>query len=191
MVLKEILKKIKLNENNISMVLGVLVIVVTGILVVNYFKNIKTTNLFKTGGEAASTVNATPGKHTVAKGESLWKIAQKYYGDGYKWVEIAKANNISNPGSIEAGQELNLPQIDKQEKAETAVKTEVKTESTNTTQVSGTITGATYEVVKGDSLWKIAVRAYGDGYQWVKIASENKLANPDLIHPGNVMALPR
>lgn len=183
MNLKELLKKIKLNEGNISMVLGILVIIVTGILVVNYFKNIKTSNLFKTGGNAASTTNVT-GKHTVAKGESLWKIAQNYYGDGYKWVEIAKANNLSNPDGLEIGQELTLPDV----KNDTSVKTEVKNESGS---VQNTITGATYEVVKGDNLWKIAVRAYGDGFQWVKIASENKLVNPNLIYPGNVFALPR
>jgi len=46
-------------------------------------------------------------------------------------------------------------------------------------------------VVKGDNLWQIALRAYGDGYQWVKIARENKLANPDLIHSGNILKIPR
>ncbi len=68
------------------------------------------------------------------------------------------------------------------------MKKEVKTADTGN---QAPITGATYEVVKGDSLWKIAVRAYGDGYQWVKIARENKLVNPNLIHPGNLLALPR
>ncbi len=185
MNLKDILKKIKLNESNISMVLGALVIVVTGILVINYFKNLSTNNLFKTGGNAASTTNTqVTGQHTVAKGESLWKIAQNYYGDGFKWVEVAKANNLQNPGLIEVGQVLTLPDL----KTETSVKTAVKTAAD---QNQAPITGATYEVVKDDNLWKIAVRAYGDGYQWVKIARENKLTNPNLIHPGNLLALPR
>lgn len=46
-------------------------------------------------------------------------------------------------------------------------------------------------MVKGDHLWGIAVRAYGDGYKWVEIARENNLVNPNLIHPGNVLSLPR
>lgn len=187
MNLKDILKKLKLNEGNISMVLGILVIIVTGILVVNYFKTIKTSNLFKTAGDGANTSTVATGKHTVAKGESLWKIAESYYGDGYKWTDIATANNLENPNSIETGQELTLPDV----KTEVSVKPEVKTEDTKDTQAPGSITGATYEVVKGDTIWSIAVRAYGDGYQWVKIAHENKLLNPNVIHPGNLLALPR
>ena len=53
------------------------------------------------------------------------------------------------------------------------------------------IEGNTYTVQKGDTLWDISVRAYGDGYRWVEIAEANNLANPDLIHSGNEFVLPR
>ena len=50
-----------------------------------------------------------------------------------------------------------------------------------------------YLVVKGDSLWKIAVRAYADGYQWVKVWEANKtqIVNPNLIEVGTKLLLPR
>jgi len=44
----------------------------------------------------------------------LWKIAEREYGDGFKWVEIAKLNNLKNPDLIEKGQILKLPQIEKE-----------------------------------------------------------------------------
>lgn len=61
--------------------------------------------------------------------------------------------------------------------------------STTTAPVS--ITGTSYTIVHGDTLWDIAERAYGDPYQWTKIAEANKLENPDLIHADNVLTLPR
>jgi len=56
---------------------------------------------------------------------------------------------------------------------------------------SESIDGDKYTVQKGDTLWEISVRAYGDGYKWVEIAEANDLANPDLIHRGNEFVLPR
>ena len=47
--------------------------------------------------------------HTVVKGDTLWAIAQKYYGNGSRYPEIAKANNISNPDVISVGQKLLIP----------------------------------------------------------------------------------
>ena len=47
--------------------------------------------------------------HTVVKGDTLWAIAQRYYGNGSRYPEIAKANNISNPNIISVGQRLLIP----------------------------------------------------------------------------------
>jgi nucleoid-associated protein YgaU len=52
----------------------------------------------------------------------------------------------------------------------------------------------TYTVKKGDSLSKIAKRVYGDAQQWRKIYEANRDIvgdNPDLIHPGQTLKLPR
>lgn len=50
----------------------------------------------------------------------------------------------------------------------------------------------TYTVVSGDSLSKIAQREYGDAQQWRRIfdANRDKISNPDLIHPGQVLTIP-
>jgi len=55
-----------------------------------------------------------------------------------------------------------------------------------------TTKGSTYTVQKGDSLWKIAERHYGDGSQWRRIyeANRDQIKDPDLIHPGQTFAIP-
>ena len=48
----------------------------------------------------------------------------------------------------------------------------------------------TYTVVSGDTLWAIAERFYGDGSKYQRIAEASGIANPDLIHPGQVLTIP-
>ena len=55
------------------------------------------------------TENAVPSQYTVIAGDHLWGIAQKVYGDPYKWLNISIANNLVNPSVIEVGQILTLP----------------------------------------------------------------------------------
>ena len=60
--------------------------------------------------EDLSPINASSGRYyTVVKGDTLWGIAQRFYGNGSRYPEIAKANNISNPNIINVGQKLLIP----------------------------------------------------------------------------------
>jgi len=185
--LKNFLKKIKLNESLISIILGIVVVVVVAILIFNYFKGVDQTEEVATDmsteevqlveKEGKTIPLGLPTTYTVEKGDHLWSIAEKFYTSGYNWVDIAKENNLANPNILLVGQKLNIP------------KTEVIMIEVEVAESS--IIGSSYTVEEDDSLWDIALRAYGDGYQWVKIASENNLANPDLIHPGNTLIIPR
>jgi nucleoid-associated protein YgaU len=61
----------------------------------------------------------------------------------------------------------------------------------STTSKSGK--SGTYKVVRGDSLWKIAKRFYGEGSKWRKIYDANKKVigkNPNLIYPGQKLVIP-
>ena len=49
------------------------------------------------------------GKYTVKKGDSLWSISTATYGTGFRWTEIAKANNLAHPNVIHIGNVLMLP----------------------------------------------------------------------------------
>ena len=82
---------------------------------------------------------------------------------------------------------------DKQEKADFS---DVRSGSSSTapnSQSQGGSFNRTYTVVAGDSLSKIAKREYGDASKWHRIfeANRDKIQNPDLIHPGQVLNLPQ
>lgn len=127
--------------------------------------------------------------YTVESGEGLWQIAEKVYHNGYQWVVIARANNLQNPELIFKGDKLIIPTITAIPTPQIAQKPTLSPPAP--AQQPESIKSKTYTVQKGDDLWNIAVRAYGDGYRWVDIARANNLANPGLIFSGNVLQLPR
>lgn len=95
------------------MILGALVIIVVGVLVINYFRGLDTEGtLPPVNTEETTNSTELPTTHAVAPGENLWTIAEVYYGNGEQWVEIAQANDLTSPGNIEEGQELTIPALE-------------------------------------------------------------------------------
>lgn len=210
----------RLSESYTSLVLGIIIVIIASILLLSFFKTrnqsthqaASSTAISLESEQSASgtpvvtqvtTPTAVPiatptiaplSKNSVQKigstyevkaGDDLWHIAEKVYGDGYKWVVIAKANNLTNPGIINVGNSLAIPVVMK-----SALPTQAS-ETPTTIQKPQNISGETYTIVHGDDLWDIAVRAYGNGYKWVDVAKANNLVNPNVIHAGNILKIPR
>lgn len=76
-------------------------------------------------------------------------------------------------------------------KKKTAPKT-TKKEKKVTSTPKASSAKRTYTVKRGDCLWNIAKRFYGNGAKYTKIydANTNKIANPNLIYPGQVFVIP-
>ena len=185
MTLKNFLKKVKLSEKTISAVLGVLVVVVAGVLLFNFFQTRDGINfpngeiINKQEGLETEISVVLPTTHQVAQGENLWRIAKDYYGSGYNWVDIARENSLRNPDFLLVDQELFIPNVAIRQPEEKLVANEFRAN--------------TYTVQEGDSLWQIAIAVYGDGYQWSEIYQANQLKigfNPGLIVPGTVLIMP-
>jgi LysM repeat protein len=58
--------------------------------------------------------SAEPVTYRVKRGDSLWKLARKFYGDPNLWKKIYDANKdvIKNPNRIYPGQTLKIPPKD-------------------------------------------------------------------------------
>ncbi len=188
--------KFNLSDSFTSLLLGVVVVMAAIILFFSFIRGGKqevatptslpeekiSKELEKTNKEEAET---TKSMYTVVVGDTLWSISEKFYKSGFEWEKIAKANKIADPANLEEGTKITIPGTDTRILATNTSVEKEKEQATNA------ISGDSYTIVRGDDLWDIAIRAYGDGYKWVEIAKANNLTNPDLIHADNVLKLPR
>ena len=93
--------------------------------------------------------------------------------------------------ALPAGQKAKPADEQKQEQQKTSQQSQEKKNETQKDKENKVTLPTKYTVVRGDNLWKISTRFYGTGYNWVVIAQENKLANANIIHAGNVLAIPK
>jgi nucleoid-associated protein YgaU len=176
-------ENLKSIDSYISLILGLAVVLLIGALAYNFSTRKPAAEITKTATQTATesaVMTDLPTSHTVKAGETLWTIAETYYKSGYNWVDIQKANSIANPDDITVGQNLTIP------KAEVISVGQISAASTENTGPKDT----KYTVVKGDSLWTIAVNEYGNGFKWNDIAKANNLTDPNIIHPGDIFVLP-
>ena len=116
------------------------------------------------GGAEQGGAEQTGGTYTVRRGDTLSGIAKRH---GTDVQALAKLNHIANPNLIHVGDVLVLPG---------------NSGSGGTSQGGGT-----YTVRRGDTLSGIAKR-HGTDVQ--TLAKLNHIANPNLIHVGDVLVLP-
>ncbi|MDO8269939.1 MAG: LysM peptidoglycan-binding domain-containing protein [Candidatus Levybacteria bacterium] len=197
-------KLVNSSDSYKSLIYGIVTVVVLFIVIALGIRTLQQ-NKAQIDEQALSTQNLDQqnltSKYTVTEGDTLWSIAEKSYNDGFRWNEIAKANNITDASTLEKGTELTIPKIATEPKISPVEKKPLVTRvptavpSVAPTVVMTTtgqkITGNSYKIVDGDTLWDIAIRSYGDGYRWVEVALQNNIANPDLIYAGNVLKLAR
>jgi len=172
------ISKIKWAESYTSLLLGIIVVIILAVLIFWFIKgngqNSMTQSTSTTGEEIAK-----PTTYKVKEGDHLWSISEKMYGTGYNWVDIVSENKIENPDYLTVGTELMIPDVEPIKISE------------NQQEIVNSIKEDSYKVNEGDCLWDISLRAYGDAYKWNELAKANNITNPDIIHVGDVIKIPR
>ena len=140
--------------------------------------------------------NVTEVTYTIVSGDTLWKIADRFYGSGTLWTKIFadNADIIKDANKIYVGQVIRLYIMDQPEQASISAvptTTSIPLENTGQLPIDAEV-GEVYVVHIGDSLWKIAAKLYGDGHTWRNIyaANQDVLRAPGKIYAGQRLIIP-
>jgi nucleoid-associated protein YgaU len=106
----------------------------------------------------------------VQPGQTWWSLAKLYLGEGTRWSELQKWNEMAgSPESLEAGAIVLVPG----------------------TTAADASSQHTVEVHKGDSLWSLAEKYLGQGTAWTCLAQANSsLIDYDHLPVGTFLRLP-
>ena len=135
-------------------------------------------------------------EHAVVRGDSLWKIAERYYGDGALHTQLSRYNRdrLGANGELLAGSRLRIPS-----RAALTGQAEPAPSARPTTGAPAPSPAArpaarteTYTVQRGDTLGEIAQRTLGTSRRWREIVELNKdvIKDPDVVPVGTVLKLP-
>lgn len=131
---------------------------------------------------------ARSANYTVQKSDTLWTIAERFYGTGHEYPRLVDANAgrdmgngalFPDNGVIEPGWVLRVP-----------------LPSTALEEHDGEVF---YTVERGDTLWGISARFLGDPLRWPEIYEQNRgaamadgraLHDPNLIWPELRLSMP-
>lgn len=156
--------------------------------------------------------------YTVKPGETLYGIAEREYGNGRYWKQLAQANDLGDGSGLTAGTRLKLPTIDGatrvgaaspaepeklavrpepkvQEKSQTTKTQDGKPGKTEASKPADSKPDAatkatTYTVRKGDTLGVIAQRTLGSSKRAEEIRKLNNLKNANALVAGTTLKIP-
>jgi nucleoid-associated protein YgaU len=115
-----------------------------------------------------------PGLHSIQaqRGDSWWKLAELYLGDGARWQEL-RAMNPATSEPIEFLRQGSVVLVP------------------GTSSLNRTSSKSTILVKKGDTFWALARTHFGHGTAWICLASANpQVSNFSRLPIGSVLQLP-
>ena len=104
--------QLKLNESYVSLILGAVVVLGLFALFFVFIKESKnSTTQQEVLNESISPVLSRMPMQTyiLQENETLWDVAVKFYGDGFRYTEIVEANKLENPDYVPPGTKIIIP----------------------------------------------------------------------------------
>lgn len=123
--------------------------------------------------------------HTVEEGDSLYRLASRYLGDGNKWPQLQKLNadQLGDSENVQVGMVIKIAPADAAPASRTA---------TARTQPAAAkpAPAREYVVLRGDNLGKISLKLLGTSRRMDEIVRLNNLKDPDDIRVGQSLKIP-
>lgn len=122
-------------------------------------------------------------EHIVTKGETIWTLAQRYFGDRDLGMVIARANPKVDPQKLRVGMTLLIPKDPRNIQGTPVGEKPAPVEPTT----------VQYTVQAGDTLSEIAAQLYGKSSLWTRIRDANRhQINEDgtNLRPGMKLLIP-
>lgn len=159
--------------------------------------NSNSTTSATTSNSSSSSTNVTTstddeltdGVYTVKSGDSWWNIAAKFLGSGIRMTELATFNGKTTTTIIHPGDKIKIP--GKYTGSSTVTNNTASTSNNSTTTSTNTSSEETYTVKRGDSWWRIAANEMGSGLMMSKLAAYNGKTILSMIHPGDILKIPK
>jgi len=131
--------------------------------------------------------------HVVRSGETLSAISKKYYGTTANWQAIleANANVVREPRDLRPDMKLVIPATSAL--MATAPGSSAEKRSVLTARAPKASSSVrSHDVVKGDTLFRIALKYYGDGSRYRDVLAANRalVSKPQDLRPGMKLVIP-
>ena len=130
-------------------------------------------------------------EYVVQPDDSMWTIAQRWFGDPNRWREIASSNPDINPHRLRVGQRLQLPAREDTRTVVLNRAVSIPAATSMTPVAAGS--GRYYTVRAGDTLSTIAEAQYRTQSRWREIYQANFTvigSSPDRLKVGLKLRIP-
>jgi LysM repeat protein len=125
----------------------------------------------------------------VREKDNLTKLAARELGDGDRWTEIAKLNELKKPYHIQVGQLIYLPE-DTAKNANRPAGDAPEPINAGGSSSSNKPLPRTYKVVAGDTPGEISMKLYGSSLHYKKLLAANGIKRPEDLKLGAVLIVP-